>query len=65
MTNEDGSGGNKTGTALDRDVIEIPREDVARTLIAMLETENTYEEKFELAAGEKLVDESLEVSLHS
>ncbi|WP_434521120.1 SDR family oxidoreductase [Halorubrum sp. AS12] len=65
LTNEDGTGRIKTGTNLDRDAIEIPREDVARTLIATLGAESTYGETFELAAGEMSIDEALETPLRT
>lgn len=60
LTNEGGTKRIKTGTDLDRDAIEIPREDVARTLIATLGAESTYDETFELAAGEVSIGEALE-----
>ncbi|EMA69285.1 SDR family oxidoreductase [Halorubrum kocurii] len=65
LTNEDGTEQIKTGTDLDRDLIQIPREDVARTLIATLEAESTSDETFELAAGEVSIDEALETPLHT
>ncbi|OYR58570.1 NAD-dependent dehydratase [Halorubrum ezzemoulense] len=65
LTNEGGTERIKTGTDLDRDAIEIPREDVARTLIATLGAESTYDETFELAAGEVSVGEALETPLQT
>ena len=65
LTNEGGTERIKTGTDLDRDAIEIPREDVARTLIATLGAESTYDETFELAAGEVSVGEELETPLQT
>ncbi|WP_306053399.1 SDR family oxidoreductase [Natronococcus wangiae] len=60
LTNEEGTGEIRTGADLDRDDVEIPREDVARTLVAALETENTYGKTFELAAGDESIDRALE-----
>lgn len=60
LTNEEGTGEIRTGADLDRDDVEIPREDVARTLVAALETENTYGKTFELAAGDESVERALE-----
>lgn len=65
LTNEGGTERIKTGTDLDRDAIEIPREDVARTLIATLGAESTYDETFELAAGEVSIGEALETPLQT
>lgn len=65
LTNEGGTKRIKTGTDLDRDAIEIPREDVARTLIATLGAESTYGETFELASGEMSIDEALETPLRT
>lgn len=59
LTNEGGIGRIRTGADLDRDDVEIPREDVARTLVAALETESTYGETFELAAGDEPIEEAL------
>ncbi|MFC6727168.1 SDR family oxidoreductase [Natronoarchaeum mannanilyticum] len=61
LTNEGGTGRIRTGAGLDRADVEIPREDVARTLVAALGTESTYGETFELAAG----DQSIEAALGS
>ena len=65
LTNESGTERIKTGTDLDRDAIEVPREDVARTLIATLGAESTYDETFELAAGEVSIGEALETPLQT
>lgn len=65
LTNEGGTGRIRTGVDLDRDAIEIPREDVARTLVATLEAESTYGETFELAAGEQSIEEALETPLRT
>jgi uncharacterized protein YbjT (DUF2867 family) len=60
LTNESGTGRIRTGVDLDRDDIDIPREDVARTLVAALGAESTYGETFELAAGDKPIEEALQ-----
>jgi len=60
LTNEDGTGRIRTGGDLDRADVEIPREDVARTLVAALGTESTYGETFELAAGDQSIGEALQ-----
>ncbi len=63
LTNEDGTGRIKTGSDLDRGEIEIPREDVARTLVAAVGAEGTYGETFELAAGDEAIEEALRAPL--
>ncbi|EMA59647.1 SDR family oxidoreductase [Halorubrum lipolyticum] len=63
LTNESGTGRIKTGADLDRDDVEIPREDVARTLIAALSSESTYNKTFELAAGNEPIEEALQEPL--
>ncbi|AGB14713.1 NmrA-like family protein [Halovivax ruber XH-70] len=63
LTNEDGTGRIRTGTDLERDDVEIPREDVARTLVAALGAESTYGETFELAAGDESIEEALQAPL--
>jgi uncharacterized protein YbjT (DUF2867 family) len=59
LTDESGTGRIRTGADLDRDDVEISREDVARTLVAALEAERTYGETFELAAGDDPIEEAL------
>ena len=39
--------------------IDIPREDVARTLVTALGAESTHGEPFELAAGDEPIEEAL------
>lgn len=60
LTDESGTGRIRTGADLDRDDVEISREDVARTLVAALEAERTYGETFELAAGDDPIEEALQ-----
>ncbi len=59
LTDEDGTGRIKTGRDLDRDGVDIPREDVARTLVAALGEAETHETTFELAAGDDQIEEAL------
>ncbi|KKF39833.1 NAD-dependent dehydratase [Halorubrum saccharovorum] len=59
LTNEGGTGRIRTGADIDAEDAEIPREDVARTLVAALEAESTYGETFELAAGDEPIEEAL------
>ena len=59
LTNEDGTGKVRVGADLDRGEGEIPRVDVARTLVATLPIEHTHGRTFELLSG----DESIEAAL--
>jgi uncharacterized protein YbjT (DUF2867 family) len=59
LTNEPGTGQIKTGNNLDRDG-DISRADVARTLVAALEIENTYGQTFEILAGDEPIEDALE-----
>jgi len=63
LTNDDGTGRIRTGADLDGDDVEIPREDVSRTLVAALGAESTYGETFELAAGDQPIEEALQEPL--
>ncbi|WP_144926597.1 SDR family oxidoreductase [Halorubrum salsamenti] len=65
LTNEGGTERIRTGTDLDRGDVEIPREDVARTLVATLGIESTHGETFELAAGEEPIEEALQEPIAS
>ncbi|WP_128476543.1 SDR family oxidoreductase [Halorussus pelagicus] len=60
LTNEAGTGRIRTGADLDRKESEIPREDVARTLVAALPMESTYGRTFEVLAGDEPIESSLE-----
>ncbi|MFC4439324.1 MULTISPECIES: SDR family oxidoreductase [Natrialbaceae] len=59
LTNEDGTGEIRTGADLDRDDVEIPREDVAQALVAALTVASTHGTTFELAAGDESIDRAL------
>ncbi|WP_435074417.1 SDR family oxidoreductase [Halorubrum sp. HHNYT27] len=63
LTDEDGTGRIRTGATLDGDDVEIPREDVSRTLVAALGAKSTYGETFELAAGDEPIEEALQEPL--
>jgi uncharacterized protein YbjT (DUF2867 family) len=63
LTDEGGTGRIRTGANLDRDDVDIPREDVSRTLVAALGAESTYGETFELAAGDEPIEEALQEPL--
>ncbi|WP_137284692.1 SDR family oxidoreductase [Halorussus salinisoli] len=64
LTNEEGTGRIRTGADLDRDDSEIPREDVAETLVTALPMESTYERTFEVLAGTEPIAEALENPLN-
>lgn len=59
LTNDSGTGQIKTGTDLDRDG-EIPRIDVAKTLVSALSMESTHGLTFEVLAGDEPIDKALE-----
>jgi uncharacterized protein YbjT (DUF2867 family) len=59
LTNEEGTGRIEAAEALGRRG-EISRDDVARTLAAALEAENTYRKTFEILAGDTPIREALE-----
>lgn len=59
LTNEDGDGRIRVGN-FDLGDGDIPREDVAQTLIACLERDELVGETFELLGGERSIDEALE-----
>lgn len=58
LTNEGGIGHVRTGADLERDG-EIPREDVARVLVAALDAETTYGTTFEVLSGDTPIDDAL------
>ncbi|MFC5971499.1 SDR family oxidoreductase [Halomarina salina] len=60
LTNEDGTGEVRVGAELDRDDAEIPREDVARTLVATLPLERTHGRTFELLSGDEPIESALD-----
>jgi uncharacterized protein YbjT (DUF2867 family) len=57
LTDDPGTGLVKVGT--DLEPCEIPREDVAATLLAVLETPSTIGETFELVSGDTPIDEAI------
>jgi uncharacterized protein YbjT (DUF2867 family) len=57
LTDDPGTGLVKVGTDLERG--EIPREDVAATLLAVLETPSTIGETFELVSGDTPIEEAI------
>lgn len=58
LLNEAGTGKISAGENLAR--LTIPREDVARTIIACLEHENTYRRSFDLVSGTMQIDEAIQ-----
>jgi uncharacterized protein YbjT (DUF2867 family) len=59
LTDEQGTGRIEASTELGRRK-EIPREDVARTMVATLEKRNTFGKIFEVFAGDTPIEEALE-----
>jgi uncharacterized protein YbjT (DUF2867 family) len=57
LTDDPGTGLVTVGTDLERG--EIPREDVAATLLAVLETPSTIAKTFELVSGDTPVDDAV------
>lgn len=57
LINENGTGKVSVAENLERGAI--PREDVAKTLVAVLNEENTFKRSFDLVAGDMLVEEAL------
>ncbi len=57
LTDDPGTGLVKIGTDLERG--EVPREDVAATVLAVLETPSTVGQTFELVSGDTPVDEAI------
>jgi uncharacterized protein YbjT (DUF2867 family) len=57
LTDDSGTGLVKVGTNLGRG--EIPREDVAVTLLAVLETPSTIGDTFELISGDRPIEEAI------
>ena len=57
LTNEAGTGRITAKENLQRD--SIPREDVAQTLVAVLNEENTYKRSFDLIAGDIAISDAL------
>ncbi len=59
LTDEAGTGTVEAAVSLGRRG-EIPREDVARTIVATLEKENTFGKTFELVSGDTPIEEALD-----
>jgi uncharacterized protein YbjT (DUF2867 family) len=57
LLNEPGSG--KVSIAEDLSTGPIPREDVAKTIMATLTAENTFNRSFELVSGEDLIPDAV------
>jgi uncharacterized protein YbjT (DUF2867 family) len=57
LTDDPGTGLVKIGSDLKRG--EVPREDVAATLLAVLETPSTVGKSFELVSGDTPMDEAI------
>jgi uncharacterized protein YbjT (DUF2867 family) len=64
LTNEPGTGKIRTAADLSRKDGDIPRVDVARTLVATLTAESTYGETFEVLSGDEPVEVALADPLH-
>jgi uncharacterized protein YbjT (DUF2867 family) len=64
LTNDEGTGRIRTGADLDRTNAEIPREDVAETLVTALPMESTHGLTFEVLAGDRPIAEALENPLN-
>lgn len=58
LLNEPGTGRISTGENIDK--TSIPREDVARTVVAALEKENTYKKTIGLMSGETPIDKAFD-----
>lgn len=58
LTNEPGTGRIEVGSDLDRGG-EIPRADVAQTLVTALRMENTYRRTFEILSGDEPIEAAL------
>ncbi|MFP3919441.1 SDR family oxidoreductase [Lysinibacillus telephonicus] len=57
LLNEPGTG--KVIAGKDIETGSIPREDVAKTVVAVLDEENTYRKTFDLISGENTIEEAL------
>ena len=55
----DTEGTNQIKVGSDFDINEIPRQDVARTLVAVLKNDNTIKKEFELLAGDYSVEDAI------
>lgn len=59
LTDDEGTGRIRTGADLDREGDEIPREDVAETLVAALPMESTHGRTFEVLSGDEPIETAL------
>ena len=55
----DTEGTNQIKVGSDFDINEIPRQDVARTLVAVLKNDNTIKKEFEVLAGDNSVEDTI------
>ncbi len=60
LTNEEGTGEILAGEGLELGEGDIPREDVARTLVAVIDFEPVYGETFEILSGDEPIEDALE-----
>lgn len=56
LTNEDGTG--KVEAAEKVDVSEVPRQDIAKVIVAVLENDKTIGKEFQVVGGNQLIDEA-------
>ena len=55
----DEPGTNQIKVGMGQDINEIPRQDVAQTLISVLHNDNTIKQEFEVLAGDTAVEEAI------
>ncbi|WP_035051086.1 NAD(P)-binding oxidoreductase [Carnobacterium pleistocenium] len=55
----DEPGTNQIKVGMGQDINEVPRQDVARTLLAVLHNDNTIKQEFEVLAGNTAVEEAI------
>ncbi|QLK27897.1 SDR family oxidoreductase [Natrinema zhouii] len=60
LTNEPGTGEIRAGEGLELGDGDIPREDVARTLVTAIDVESVSGETFEILSGDESIEEALE-----
>ncbi|WP_226481538.1 SDR family oxidoreductase [Natrinema amylolyticum] len=60
LTNEPGTGEIRAADGLELGDGDIPREDVARTLVAAIDFEPVYGETFEILSGDRSIEDALE-----
>ncbi|WP_459888626.1 SDR family oxidoreductase [Halostagnicola bangensis] len=65
LTNENGTGRIRTSAELERTDGDVPREDVAQTLVAALTAERTEGRTFEVLSGDDTIEAALEDPLES